>query len=148
MRVTQEGIPTLFPFFVARLKEYVPDLSSEVEESRFNIVELDKKHFVKLLQQEDIKMDQFDEQALPMMNKLSHGCCVLYLQLDRPDPNETSKFILPICAWKGRNSVRAYVARNDRVHLLRLCGEEAELALENEQNNSGCNQWYIEIYVH
>jgi hypothetical protein len=29
---------------------------------------------------------------------------------------------LVMVGWKGKDTVRAYVAKNDRVHLLRLCG--------------------------
>ena len=138
MRITQEGIPTLFPLFISRLNEYNPDFVDQSKKSCFNIVELDRKNFVKLLQQEDVKMNQFGEKILSKMNLISHGCCILYIMLNRPSPNESSQFIVPICAWKGKNSVRAYVARNDRLHLLRLCGEEPETMItNNDKQNKG-----------
>lgn len=32
------------------------------------------------------------------------------------------KLSVGVCAWKGLNSLRAYVAKNERLHILRLLG--------------------------
>lgn len=126
----------MFPFFVRNLPRYVP-AGEQSDAIRFNIAELDAEHFVKLLRQEDAKMDEFSEAVRPLMDLLSHGCCILYVKITRPEPNADSSFMLPICAWKGRNSIRPYVARNEKAHLLRLCGEEPEPVTVS--NKKGCH---------
>lgn len=142
-RVTQEGIPSLFPFFVRRLDKYEPvvtetekaeeTLSSEEKEKqfatslqngRFTITDLDAINLLALLRQEDVKMEQFSDDVRPRLDALTNGCAILYTKVARPAPNENSTFMVAICAWKGRNSIRAYVARNDKLHLMRLCGIE------------------------
>lgn len=127
-RITQEGIPSVFPFFLPNLTNYFLDGDSEANSTTFNIVRLDRGHFVKLIRFEDLKIEDFDKEYRTVINRLSHGCCILYVQLDRPKSKD-QQYLLPICAWKGRNSIRAYVAKNERAHLLRLCDEPVSLDL-------------------
>ncbi|OTF77978.1 hypothetical protein BLA29_009584 [Euroglyphus maynei] len=106
-RITQEGIPSIFPYFIANLESFLPNN----DEKSFTIVEVGLDFFIELLKRQDIKIEQLDEQIQTII---------------RQDWNneKSSKFILPMCVWRGKSLLRAYVAKNDRSHLLRLCGYE------------------------
>lgn len=111
-------------------QNYLPDPNVDTEYNLFNIIELDIGHFVKLIKYEDLKIEDFNKEYRTIINRLSHGCCVLFVKLNRPTTEH--KFLLPICAWKGRNTIRAYVAKNERAHLLRLCDQTVEQDLNNK----------------
>lgn len=97
----------------------------EKEIETFKVVEMGRDDFIKLLKTDDMKLDEFDEKLQGRLRGLLlYGSVVLYIRLDRPEGK--GQFLLPICGWKGKNSVRAYVAKNDRTHLLRICGAEVD----------------------
>lgn len=123
-RLTQEGLPSFSSYIVHKFKEY--EMTEEDKEVQtFKIVEMELESFVKLLKADDMKLDEFDPKLQTRLRGLLlYGSMVLYVRLERPEGK--GHFLLPICGWKGKNSVRAYVAKNDRIHLLRLCGAEVD----------------------
>ncbi len=125
-RVSQEGIPSLFPYFVPHLEQYAPVVdSTEANPKRtFTITDLDLETFVKVLRQEEVKIELLPPATRSKLEGVTHGGAILYTKVARPPPNSSSTFMVALCAWKGRNSVRAYVARNEKLHLMRLCGVE------------------------
>ncbi|XP_017492996.1 PREDICTED: tRNA (cytosine(34)-C(5))-methyltransferase-like [Rhagoletis zephyria] len=157
-RVSQEGIPSLFPYFVPHLEQYAPVVdSTEANPKRtFTITDLDLETFVKVLRQEEVKIELLPPATRSKLEGVTHGGAILYTKVARPPPNSSSTFMVALCAWKGRNSVRAYVARNEKLHLMRLCGvEEPKLdtptaakkegqdvkkAEEEPENGNGDNQ--------
>ena len=46
--------------------------------------------------------------------------------------DETTGMPVEIVGWKGKNSVRAYVAKNERLHYLRMMGEDTSLYETNK----------------
>lgn len=122
-RITQEGIPSIFPYFIANLDSYSPNN----DEKSFTIVEVELNFFIELLKQQDIKIEQLDERIQKLLSSIPSGCFIMYVRLRQDWQNEdssSSRFILPMCVWRGKSLLRAYVAKNDRSHLLRLCGYE------------------------
>jgi len=57
------------------------------------------------------------------LKTLNSGCCVLVINRDA-EHNTGFPLTLPICCWKGKTSMRAYIAKNERNHFLRLCGAD------------------------
>ncbi|XP_075591927.1 tRNA (cytosine(34)-C(5))-methyltransferase Nsun2 isoform X2 [Dermatophagoides farinae] len=122
-RITQEGISSIFPYFIANLDSYSPNN----DEKSFTIVEVELNFFIELLKQQDIKIEQLDERIQKLLSSIPSGCFIMYVRLRQDWQNEdssSSRFILPMCVWRGKSLLRAYVAKNDRSHLLRLCGYE------------------------
>ncbi len=107
-RLTQEGLPSLYPY-----------LTSE------KVVEIETESAKKLLSSENVALEDFNEKDRNEFTKLSSGCSVLVVRKEadlKTDPNDM--LVLPICAWKGKNSMRAYIAKNERIHFLRICGAD------------------------
>lgn len=104
-RLTQEGLPSLFPYMS-------PD----------KVVEIDCTDAKQLLSSENVSLDQFNERYRQKLLELHSGCCVLVIKRD--DQQNDLSLTLPICCWKGKNSMRAYIAKNERIHFLRLCGAD------------------------
>ena len=105
-RLTQEGLPSLFPYLNAD-----------------KVVEIDTNDATKLLSSENVALDQFNEKYQKRLLELNSGCCVLVIKRDVKE-NKDLSLTLPICCWKGKNSMRAYIAKNERIHFLRLCGAD------------------------
>ncbi|KPM08675.1 tRNA (cytosine(34)-C(5))-methyltransferase-like protein [Sarcoptes scabiei] len=139
-RITQEGIPSIFPYFARNLSLYDPLKHSDPR--KFKILRFDLDCFVELLKSEDLKTEQLSEKIREQISSIESGCCILYTVIYNNDTslNGLKKFLLPICVWKGKNSLRAYVAKNERVHLLRLCGYESTQSpsLQPSSNDSEC----------
>ena len=120
-RITQEGIPSIFPYFIANLESFLPNN----DEKSFTIVEVELDFFIELLKRQDIKVEQLDQPTQTMLSEIPSGCFIMYVRIRQDWNSEKSpKFILPMCVWRGKSLLRAYVAKNDRSHLLRLCGYE------------------------
>ncbi len=105
-RLTQEGLPSLYPY-----------LTSE------KVVEIETESVKQLLSSENVALEDFNEKDSNEFSKLSSGCCVLVVKKEA-DLNNDMPLVLPICAWKGKNSMRAYIAKNERIHFLRICGAD------------------------
>jgi len=54
------------------------------------------------------------------MKDLDTGSVALVYEEDKSD----YKIKLELVGWKGKNSIRAYVPKNERVHYLRLIGSD------------------------
>lgn len=105
------------------IENYSPlNAANDDKKNYLNVIEFNYKYFILLLKNEDIKLDCLQSDLQEITNKLANGCCILYVKIK--NSTNGSKFLLPICAWKGKNSIRAYVTKNERNHLLRLCNEE------------------------
>ncbi|CAG2104782.1 unnamed protein product [Medioppia subpectinata] len=103
-RLTQEGLPSLFPYL-----------------NKDNIVEIEAKDAKQLLSHENMPLEQFSVSERLM--QLNSGCCVLVIKGDAEE-SAGNALTLPICCWKGKTSMRAYIAKNERIHYLRLCGAD------------------------
>ncbi len=105
-RLTQEGLPSLYPY-----------LTSE------KVVEIETESAKLLLSSENVTLENFCEKDRNEFSKLSSGCCVLVVKKEAHLNNDIP-LVLPVCAWKGKNSMRAYIAKNERIHFLRICGAD------------------------
>lgn len=74
-----------------------------------------------LLSSESVPFEQFCDTTREVLLKLDSGCCILVINLHTNGQDEMP-LILPFCAWKGKTSMRAYIAKNERIHFLRICG--------------------------
>jgi len=104
--LTQEGLPSLYPY-----------LNSD------KVVEIETNSAKLILSSENVTLDNFSEDDSNKFAKLNSGCCVLVVKRE-PDHQDDLPMVLPICAWKGKNSMRAYIAKNERIHFLRICGAD------------------------
>lgn len=105
-RLTQEGLPSLYSYLTAE-----------------KVVEIEANDAKQLLSSENVALDHFSESDRIKFSKLNSGCCVLVVKREADETNDFP-LVLPICAWKGRNSMRAYIAKNERIHFLRICGAD------------------------
>ncbi|XP_061838377.2 RNA cytosine C(5)-methyltransferase NSUN2 isoform X1 [Nerophis lumbriciformis] len=104
-RVAQEGIYTLQPYIRSRI------ITVSVEDVKV------------LLTQENPFLSKLEDHAHAQAKKMDMGSIVLkYI----PDPQKPSEPQCPIrlCGWRGKTSIRAFVARNERYHYLRMLGVE------------------------
>ena len=60
-----------------------------------------------------------DEDTRNQINEIDTGSVALVFEENRGDYDIKLEFV----GWKGKNSLRAYVPKNERVHYLRLIGE-------------------------
>ncbi|KAG7325814.1 hypothetical protein KOW79_010739 [Hemibagrus wyckioides] len=104
-RLAQEGIYTLCPYIRARV------LTISLEDVKV------------LLTEENPFLSRLSDDAHAQAKKLEMGSIVLRYE---PDPNDPSAPQCPIdlCGWRGKTSIRAFVARNERLHYLRMVGVE------------------------
>ncbi|CAL8141625.1 unnamed protein product [Orchesella dallaii] len=137
-RLSQEGLPSLSPFIKSR-RVQLP--KQDLEAVLLNDDDKDKPPLLELLSEETRKL----------VEPIERGSLVLDIDLQVEDDGPLCK--LQLVGWKGTNSLRAYIQKNDRVHYLRLCGadvskyeknkfkerEEAE-AEEAKQKETGNNE--------
>ena len=62
-----------------------------------------------------------DEDTRNQIKEIDTGSVALVFEENRGDYDIKLEFV----GWKGKNSLRAYVPKNERVHYLRLIGEYA-----------------------
>ncbi|XP_048464605.1 RNA cytosine C(5)-methyltransferase NSUN2 [Rhincodon typus] len=104
-RLAQEGIYTLNPYINER------------------IIKICIEDVMVLLTQENPFIGKLTSEPQKQAKKLSMGSVVLKYE---PDPSniEGPKCPIVLCGWRGKNSIRAFVARNERFHYLRMLGVE------------------------
>ena len=111
-RIAQEGALSIIPFIKERK------------------VLVERSDMVRLLQSSDYdkppEISLFSEHFKQFVENLKTGSLV-YLYKD-----ETTGMPVEIVGWKGKNSVRAYVAKNERLHYLRMMGEDTSLYETNK----------------
>ncbi|UYV61523.1 NSUN2 [Cordylochernes scorpioides] len=95
-RMTQEGMPTLLPYYNGPR------------------VELPAEDMGAILTNEYPTMDMFSAETQAKMEELESGCVVIF--------HNTPHCQVVLCSWKGQNSLRCYVPRQERPHYLRICG--------------------------
>ncbi|XP_067858013.1 RNA cytosine C(5)-methyltransferase NSUN2 [Heptranchias perlo] len=104
-RLAQEGIYTLNPYINGR------------------IIKISVEDVMVLLTQENPFIGKLTSDPQKQAKKLNMGSIVLKYE---PDPLNTEgpKCPIVLCGWRGKNSIRAFVARNERFHYLRMLGVE------------------------
>uniref|UniRef100_A0A4W3HN56 tRNA (cytosine(34)-C(5))-methyltransferase n=1 Tax=Callorhinchus milii TaxID=7868 RepID=A0A4W3HN56_CALMI len=104
-RLAQEGIYTLNPYINGR------------------IIKISIEDVMVLLTQENPFIGKLSSEAQKVAKKLVMGSIVLKYE---PDPLNTEgpKCPIVLCGWRGKNSIRAFVAKNERLHYLRMLGVE------------------------
>uniref|UniRef100_UPI00398EE944 RNA cytosine C(5)-methyltransferase NSUN2 isoform X2 n=1 Tax=Pristiophorus japonicus TaxID=55135 RepID=UPI00398EE944 len=104
-RLAQEGIYTINPYINGR------------------IIKISVEDVMVLLTQENPFIGKLTSEPQKQAKKLNMGSIVLKYE---PDPLniEGPKCPIVLCGWRGKNSIRAFVARNERFHYLRMLGVE------------------------
>ncbi|XP_051872485.1 RNA cytosine C(5)-methyltransferase NSUN2 [Pristis pectinata] len=104
-RLAQEGIYTINPYINGR------------------IIKISIEDVMILLTQENPFIGKLTSDPQKQAKKLNMGSIVLKYE---PDPLnvEGPKCPIVLCGWRGKNSIRAFVARNERFHYLRMLGVE------------------------
>ncbi|KAF4080579.1 hypothetical protein AMELA_G00172880 [Ameiurus melas] len=104
-RLAQEGIYTLCPYIRARV------ITVSMEDVKV------------LLTEENPFLSRLGDDSHAQAKNLEMGSVVLRYQ---PDPNDPSapQCTIDLCGWRGKTSIRAFVARNERLHYLRMVGVE------------------------
>ncbi|CAJ0573235.1 unnamed protein product, partial [Mesorhabditis spiculigera] len=105
-RVSQEGIGALFPY-----------LSKQV-------LQISRKDMLTILRHEGNLVPMEELEAGEAMRKNLSGSLVVYV--DRDDP---------VCTWIGQKTCAPYVGKEEKVHLLRLLGEDTEVIEDLMRNN-------------
>ncbi|XP_069770293.1 RNA cytosine C(5)-methyltransferase NSUN2 [Narcine bancroftii] len=104
-RLAQEGIYTINPYINGR------------------IIKISIEDVMVLLTQENPFIGKLTSDPQKQAKKLNMGSVVLQYE---PDPLNTEGPKCPIilCGWRGKNSIRAFVAKNERLHYLQMLGVE------------------------
>ena len=111
-RLTQEGLPSIFSF-------------------------IDKTHMIKLtfddmkniLIHDNYPVESLSEEVKKRVEPLLIGSCILLFEAESQTGGE--KLVVPMCGWRGKGTLRPYIAKNERIHFLRICGVDPKL-LEEE----------------
>jgi len=119
-RIAQEGVLSTVPFIKARrVHPTLSDLSTLLSSD-----DLEKSPEIKDLSSE------FQEE----LNSVSTGSVALIYR------DQTSDLKLEVVGWKGKDTVRVYVQRNDRLHYLRLVGGDLSKFDVNKYKNKDSNK--------
>ncbi|ODM91643.1 tRNA (cytosine(34)-C(5))-methyltransferase [Orchesella cincta] len=116
-RLSQEGLPSLSPFIKDRRVQLPKE---DLKAVLLNDDDKDKPPLLELLTEETRKL----------VEPIERGSLVLDIDLQVEDDGPLCK--LQLVGWKGTNSLRAYIQRNDRVHYLRLCGADVSKYEKNK----------------
>lgn len=107
-RLSQEGLPSLCHYIKGRrLKITKKDLISMLHQD-----EKDKAPLI----------ESFSAETRAQLEKIDRGSLVLECSFQVEDSGPECN--LELVGWKGAASLRVYVQKNDRMHYLRLCGED------------------------
>lgn len=100
-RVCQEGLPTVLPFLGGRK------------------LSMSKEDLYVLLTEEYPLETQFTPELQAELKDLEKGCVLL---VHTSFPGTPEEFQLVLAGRRGKATVRCYVAKQERVHYLRVCG--------------------------
>ena len=102
-RLSQEGLPCMFPYIDHSL-----------------VVNLSKSDIEMILTDDGSTFDKFSTELQPVISNLPPGPCVLLYKSTLE--NDDGELIVPIAGWKGKTTLRPYIAKTEKVHFLRICG--------------------------
>ncbi|GAB6033340.1 hypothetical protein CHUAL_013107 [Chamberlinius hualienensis] len=100
-RLTQEGLPIIFPYLKSR------------------IVNLTKDDVIKVLSTNFPTIDSYSDHVKTQLESYKESGS---LALSYTDTESEEKQYFVLCGWKGVATLRAYISKDERVHYLRLCG--------------------------
>lgn len=105
-RITQEGLPILYPYLDKR-----------------KIVDVTRDEFGQILSaEESAQNENFSQETQTKLAELGSGCCVIqYREKVINNKGEEEEMLLPVSAWKGKASTRPYICKTERLHFLTLC---------------------------
>ncbi|XP_060134047.1 RNA cytosine C(5)-methyltransferase NSUN2 isoform X2 [Zootoca vivipara] len=114
-RLAQEGIYTLYPFINARI------VNASIEDVKV------------LLTEENPFLSKLSNEVCSQVKGMAMGSIVLQYE---PDPNKPDSLqcSIVLCGWLGKTSLRAFVAKNERLHYLRMMGVEVFKAKRKEED--------------
>ncbi|XP_033010199.1 RNA cytosine C(5)-methyltransferase NSUN2 [Lacerta agilis] len=114
-RLAQEGIYTLYPFINARI------VNASIEDVKV------------LLTEENPFLSKLSNEVRNQVKGMAMGSIVLQYE---PDPNKPDSLqcSIVLCGWLGKTSLRAFVAKNERLHYLRMMGVEVFKAKRKEED--------------
>ncbi|XP_014674594.1 PREDICTED: tRNA (cytosine(34)-C(5))-methyltransferase-like [Priapulus caudatus] len=121
-RLCQEGSRSMLPYITTRVLEVA-----------------EQEDIVTLLTQENPFLYRMSPPLHEKLKNISTGSiCFLF---NRPASENASKFSIEIVGWRGKVSVRSFVPKDLRMHILRLCGVDVstidkafQLKLEKIEN--------------
>ncbi|XP_015791430.1 tRNA (cytosine(34)-C(5))-methyltransferase [Tetranychus urticae] len=113
-RITQEGLSSLFPYL-----------------DKENMVTLNATELALVMTQEMTRHEELEESTRLKLSTLPSGCIVaIYCEnLTSKCPNRGTinhDMVVPLCIWKGKNTVRPFVSKSERIHFLRICGGDTK----------------------
>lgn len=106
-RVTQEGLPILYPYL-----------------NQSKIVNVQRDEFYSILSADEcVQNETFSQQTQDRLSQIGSGCCIVQYSEQVLDPitGQSNLMRLPISAWKGKLTTRPYICKSERLHFLRLC---------------------------
>lgn len=111
-RLTQEGLPSIFSFI-----------------DRQHMIKLTFDDMKNILVHDNYPIENLSEEVKKRVDPLLIGSCILLFESESGDGEE--KLLVPMCGWRGKGTLRPYIAKNERIHFLRICGVDPKL-LEEE----------------
>jgi tRNA (cytosine34-C5)-methyltransferase len=105
-RIAQEGLPIIWPVISGRIV-------TVASEDMINLLANDNPSTPP-------RMETLTSATREIVDKMEMGSCVLVCEA----PVEGGTFKFQLVGWRGKVSCRAYVAKNERIHYLRLLGAD------------------------
>lgn len=102
-----------------------------------SIIETTFEDMEKLLLQDNVQFSDLSDGVRGKVEPLGTGSCILVHKYDMnerikcPSSEKSSQesvdtITVPICGWKGKFTLRPYIAKNERIHFLRLIGVDTK----------------------
>lgn len=118
-RLSQEGLPSIYPY---------------IEQS--SILKMPIEDIKSILTKDNVHLEQLSPQIRSQVEAKPIGSCILlFTHKVKCDSNgNESTIVVPLSGWRGKDTLRPYIAKNERIHFLRLCGmDTGPLEDENRQ---------------
>ncbi|XP_071091772.1 RNA cytosine-C(5)-methyltransferase NSUN2-like [Haliotis cracherodii] len=105
-RISQECVGLLYKWFPGRY------------------VQVTRSDIIMLLSEENPYIIKFTKNTQEQIDKISHGSAVFHFKPTEQDPDPKCDIVFT--GWRGKVSIRSFVANFDRQHFLLLCGMDLQ----------------------
>jgi len=100
-RIAQEGLPSILPF-----------LDPEI------LIYLDQDEVITLMKHDITFHELLRVETQEKLKTIRGGSSVVIHR----KANSEKDMIIAICVWKGKDTLRPFIAKSERIHFLRICG--------------------------
>lgn len=100
-RIAQEGLPSILPYLDPEL-----------------LICLDQDEIITLMKHEITFHELLRTETQEKLKTIRGGSSVVIHRKTDAGQN----MLMAICVWKGKDTLRPFIAKSERIHFLRICG--------------------------